>query len=205
MKANIVIVFTVAAIVICVYLLVKISEGYLIKSVHPQNESRNMSSIRNYSGVFFPDQDIRNIISNKFQHYKFHEPSLILLLGKEGCSSCQIKEMKRLNYIYNKIRADLDIFAIYYNNKSMGSRSDRYEALLLRKTSGTNYQIFYTNNSYYRVFGSLPKLIFVHDNICDGIYHSTQDNSQYREDNNDLIINDLKDHLKALELYSEGQ
>ena len=151
----------VAAIVlllgISLYNLSGVDVKILTESSKTIKRSKHHDFAKKFNDLQFPMIEIRNAANDETVISKISK-GFVILLANNGCSPCQVRELRILNWIAKKYNEDLDILALYISNYN------KMDALRLKKVSDFSYPIFQTNN---RTLNSLffikffPKIFYV--------------------------------------------
>jgi thiol-disulfide isomerase/thioredoxin len=97
-----------------------------------------------YTGAQFPQVNYRNVASGNIEEVPTTGTGIILVLGRVGCSPCQVRELRNLDTLRSKLPLSVDIAAIYYNDISQDEAYDRTSTLELLRAGHPSFPLGYT-------------------------------------------------------------
>jgi len=168
-------IFDIAAIVILAGVFVGGYTYYLrtsapvIDTVYQQSLERRLQAMLydwRFSGEVFPMFEARDAVSNESYPLDFERPTVILAMNTSGCSPCQVRELRNLDTLYQRLDRDFKFLAVYSNDKHVDLEMDRMEALQLRKVGHASYPVLYTTDPRFADFmkrGRFPMIFVVQD------------------------------------------
>ncbi len=130
-----------------------------------------------YNGSEFPDVEMINAIdSDNFRIGIKGGYSIVIVIGKSGCQSCQIRELRNLASLYDEMKREVSFYAVYYNDKHVDDKADRLEALQLRKLGYVKFPVLYTNDytfGNYMANSHVPMIFILKDMLVVSSYMPT--------------------------------
>ena len=67
------------------------------------------------------------------------EKSIVVALGRAGCSPCQTRELRNLDSLYQEIDASLPVVGVYYNDLHEDDARYRYEAMQIKRLAAVDF------------------------------------------------------------------
>lgn len=119
-----------------------------------------LASLR-FSGSMFPSTTLYNISNDQRSSISLKGKNIVVLLSNAGCNPCQIRELKNIDSLYQKVQNKTNIIIIYD-----GVNKD--EPLYLKKLSQIKLKFYYTSGSVYSNFNftkRYPAIFFLKDNL----------------------------------------
>lgn len=171
----IILVMLVCCVTIINYLYHEKQQPDTLLSYHKESILNSMSYSQKYIGTSFPVETIYNIISNDSIRTNFSLNTIVILLSNSGCHPCQLREVKFLQRLYEKLDERFDVLAIYLEANEM-------EAIKLKKVTKAKFDFFRTNN--IRKFESLqigyfPFIFLINKQYITYCYLPIPDNEEY--------------------------
>ena len=118
-----------------------------------------------YNGTLFPEVAYRDAITQEAGSLPGEDKMIVLALGSAGCNPCQIRELRNLDTLYQRLDGRVPVVALYYNENHISDEGDRNDALQLRRVGHASYPILYTQDAGfadYMATGRFP-MIFLLD------------------------------------------
>lgn len=112
----------------------------------PRTVSRNLAS--EYLGRSIPAVQAQPRPGAPIENVSLTSPGLkvIVLLGKEGCSPCQSRELRHLRDLELKWSDSVTFLGLYFNKASVGERTDYFEIDGYKKVSQIGFPIYNTRD-----------------------------------------------------------
>jgi len=118
-----------------------------------------------FNGTTFPIASCKDVLNESSTTTGFTEKSVVILLSRSGCSPCQVRELKNLEMLRERIQDKAKFVSIYLADEVTGNLLAKREQRLLQKVSQISFPIWYSEDAVladYLFYKKFP-LIFVVD------------------------------------------
>ena len=118
-----------------------------------------------YNGTLFPEVVYRDPITQEAGSLTGEDKMIVLALGSAGCNPCQVRELRNLDTLYQRLNSEVPVVALYYNGNHISDEADRNDVFQLRRVGHASYPILYTQDAGfadYMATGRFP-MIFLLD------------------------------------------
>ena len=120
-----------------------------------------------YHGTTLPPVSYRDPVTDTDHALGSEERSIVIALGRAGCSPCQTRELRNLDSLYQEIDASFPIVGLYYNDLHEDDDRYRYEVMQIKRMAAVDFPIGYTKDirfADYMTGGYFPTIFLLNGN-----------------------------------------
>lgn len=120
-----------------------------------------------YHGTTLPPVSWRDPATDTEYVLGSDDKSIVVALGRAGCSPCQTRELRNLDSLYQEIAASLPVVGVYYNDLHEDDTRYRYETMQIKRMAAVDFPIGYTKDirfADYMTGGYFPTIFLLEGN-----------------------------------------
>ena len=120
-----------------------------------------------YHGTSFPLVSWRNPVTDTEHLLGNEDRSIVIALGRVGCSPCQTRELRNLDSLYHDLDASFPVVGLYYNDLHDDDERYRYETQQIQRMAGVDFPVGYTKDirfADYMTGGYFPTIFLLEGN-----------------------------------------
>ena len=120
-----------------------------------------------YDGTTLPPVFYRDPVTDTDHTLGSEDRSIVVALGRTGCSPCQARELRNLDSLYQELDASFPIVGLYYNDLHEDDGRYRYEVMQIKRMAAVDFPIGYTKDirfADYMTGGYFPTIFLLEGN-----------------------------------------